>query len=259
MTRKTPVDLAKRCLLVVEGISAFDRPVGVTELAGRVGLAKATIHRICQSLLSAGFLSQDDHTRGYLVGRRLYGLASRVVAGMDLAAAARPVLRDLSQAAGGNAVLALLSDDRLDLVVVAEQGGAQPLASRSILGRTFPVDGMLAGPACLAAMSPQQRDQVSRQLERKHGRRRSGSDSSRLARDVLLASRNGYHLGQAGLGRGVYCLCCCVVDSKDRPTGAVSLLLRAARKRDIDLPRLSGLCIEAGRSISTLLGACRGQ
>ncbi len=253
MVEQLSIEAVVRCLSVIEAVSALDRPAGVSQLSRRVGLPKTTTYRICQSLVAQGFLKQDPDTRRYLPGWRLYGLAARVVAGLDLAAVAGPVLRDLSRQAGGNAFLALLSEDGRDLLVVAEEVAPGPLQIRSCLGRTFGVHEDLIGPACLAAMSTQRRTQVLRKP------RLGRSDKNRLLRDVPLAKRKGYHLSKNVLGKGIHSVGVAVVDSGGEPRGVVGMLLPTASLEKAGLRRVAQMCIDGGLAISASLGhgSCR--
>jgi len=248
MVKQLSIEAAARSLSVIEAVSASDRAIGVSELARRVGLPKTTTYRICRSLASRGFLEQDPDRRRYQPGWRLYGLAARLIAGLDLAAAVKPVLSELTQAAGGNAFLALLSADGRELLVVAEEVGPGPLQIRSCLGRTFGVHEDLVGAACLAAMSTQRRTQVLKKP--KLGR----SDKNRLLRDVPLAKRRGYHLSKNVFGKGIHSVGVAVVDSRGEPKGAVGLLLAAPSVGDLDVARLGRICLKTGQAVSGFLG-----
>ncbi|MCZ7562333.1 MAG: helix-turn-helix domain-containing protein [Burkholderiaceae bacterium] len=76
-------------------LKAFDRatpPLGVTELAARVGLHKSTAYRLAVTLVAEGFLRQDPITGRYSLGDSLYRVAAGFVEQDPLMREGRPVL-----------------------------------------------------------------------------------------------------------------------------------------------------------------------
>ena len=71
-----PVDSAAGRALRLLGVAAAEsRPIGLAELAVRLGLPKATTHRLCEQLLAAGFLTRDLDAKAFIAGPALQRLA----------------------------------------------------------------------------------------------------------------------------------------------------------------------------------------
>src|SRR3712207_7806337 len=58
--------------------------MGVTELAGAVGLPKTTTHGLLRTLLAVGFVEQDQRTGRYSLGAGLLGLGSHYLDANEL-------------------------------------------------------------------------------------------------------------------------------------------------------------------------------
>src|SRR3712207_831842 len=58
--------------------------MGVTELAGAVGLPKTTTHGLLRTLLAVGFVEQDQRTGRYALGAGLLGLGSHYLDANEL-------------------------------------------------------------------------------------------------------------------------------------------------------------------------------
>src|SRR3712207_7636979 len=58
--------------------------MGVTELAGAVGLTKTTTHGLLRTLLAVGFVEQDQRTGRYTLGAGLLGLGSHYLDANEL-------------------------------------------------------------------------------------------------------------------------------------------------------------------------------
>jgi DNA-binding IclR family transcriptional regulator len=69
--------------------------LGVSAIARELGLSKAVVHRILQSLASRQVVVADQDTRGYRLGSAAVALGARALRDLDLRRAARPILRRL--------------------------------------------------------------------------------------------------------------------------------------------------------------------
>lgn len=90
--------------------------LGVSEIARELGLSKAVVHRILQSLASRSLVRADTSTRGYRLGPGAIALGARALREFDLRQAARPTLRRLRDATRETTTLsARVRDSRIYL------------------------------------------------------------------------------------------------------------------------------------------------
>lgn len=66
---------AARSLRLLALLAAEGRAMSLADLAQRLGLPKATVHRLCSQLMDAGFLARDIEDRSVAVGPALRRLA----------------------------------------------------------------------------------------------------------------------------------------------------------------------------------------
>lgn len=145
------------------------RPLGVSECARSLGLAKSVTHRIFQSLVQRKFLEPDEETRSYRLGPAAVALGAWALGRSDLRAAAAPVLRSLRDATGETTTVSLLVDSRriyLDQFISREEvkmsvelGPRHPLhagsSGKSILAflPTSELEAVLAEPLTMVTGS----------------------------------------------------------------------------------------------------------
>lgn len=79
---------------------AVDGELGVSDIARRLGVAKSTAHRLLQTLVSRGFVEQDQTTGHYRLGIHLYELGQLALARNELRHYALPTLRQVAQSTG---------------------------------------------------------------------------------------------------------------------------------------------------------------
>jgi DNA-binding IclR family transcriptional regulator len=71
-------------LALLEVLAHSDHPLGVTELAARIGLGKSNVHRLLQALVEQGYVRRDGDGGVYAASIRLWELGSAVLANLDL-------------------------------------------------------------------------------------------------------------------------------------------------------------------------------
>lgn len=94
-------------LHMLEFIADSQRSVGVTELAKAFETSKSRIYRHLQTLVAAGYLTQETETERYRVSGRLMALGQAVSEGHELTATARPAMRELRDRFGHSVALSV--------------------------------------------------------------------------------------------------------------------------------------------------------
>ena len=77
--------------MVLEAVTDVDNPPRTIDaLAARVGLTRSNTHRTLQTLIHAGYVIKDDEGGGYRGAVRLFELAARQLAQLDVRKLAAP-------------------------------------------------------------------------------------------------------------------------------------------------------------------------
>jgi DNA-binding IclR family transcriptional regulator len=79
---------------------------GVSELAVELKLPKSHVHRLLQTLVEMGYVVQDED-RTYRIGLRPLELSSALLHNLPLRAAAMPLLHDLAESTGMDAIISI--------------------------------------------------------------------------------------------------------------------------------------------------------
>jgi DNA-binding IclR family transcriptional regulator len=131
-------------LMFTEGPSSL----GVTRIARELGLSKAVVHRILQSLAGRELVALDLATREYRLGPAAAALGARALRDSDLRSAALPLLRRLRDETGETATLSTpVPNGRVYLDQVI---GTHEITMSVELGRRFPLHAGSSGKCMLA-------------------------------------------------------------------------------------------------------------
>lgn len=226
--------------------------IGVSEIARELGLSKAVVHRILQSLASRALVRVDPETREYHLGPGAISLGARAMQDFDLRQAAGPALRRLRELTQETTTLsALMGDSR---IYVDQYESPQEIKMMVALGRPYPLHAGASSRAILAFLSREaaeavifsglrrltsqtivDADELHRQLE---SVRRSGCAISRGERQEGAGSVASPIFGAAGRVLGAISACGPITRFSE---GAVSRHIPLVRAAAEQISRASGL------------------
>ncbi|QEC46131.1 IclR family transcriptional regulator [Baekduia soli] len=139
---------AGRVADVLLAVADAPRPVGVSELARRLGLSKAVVHRILSSLVDRGLLATSPGRGTYTLGAAAVRIGARALGSLDLRVLALPVLGELQARTGETTtVSALVGTHRIYLDQVVSP---QEIRMTVELGVPCPLHAGASGKAILA-------------------------------------------------------------------------------------------------------------
>jgi IclR family pca regulon transcriptional regulator len=146
-------------------LSSFtpDRPaLGISELARKLDLTRSTTHRYVGTLVTLGYLLQDDSTRKYHLGPRVLDLGFSMLGSLDLREIAAPHLRRLTDITGHTSNLAIRDDTDVILIdrVRGRPGRYHHLEFTLHVGSRLPSYCSATGKALLAFLPPPELDKL---------------------------------------------------------------------------------------------------
>lgn len=129
-----------------------DGPVGVTDVAARVGLPKSTVARLLTALETEGACEQSPGETRYRLGPRMTELASGLRDARGLVAMAHPALVDLAAETGEAAGLSV--PDGWTVHYVDQVDSPNPVQVRDWTGSRIPMHAVSSGQVFLAHLPP---------------------------------------------------------------------------------------------------------
>ena len=168
-----PSQTLSRGLSALEIIAEAEKPIGIAELATRLGLHRSITYRVVRTLEEHRLVIRTQ-AGGLVPGTRLAALARAVA--RDLQSAALPELTAVANELGMTAFVAVLdADEVIALVSVEPRHAVAPVAQRP--GTRHPLYRGAPGTAIQAALTPQER---------------AGRGDERLRDEAFFAAFPGY-------------------------------------------------------------------
>lgn len=195
-----------------------DGPLGVTDVAERVGLPKSTVARLLAALAAEGAVEQVPDGTDYQVGTRLVTLAAGVRPTRSLIALARPHLVGLATSIGEAAGLSIPDGPLVHYVDQADS--PHPVGIRDWTGTRLPMHAVSSGLVILAGLHPAAVERfLGQALERFTPA--TVTDPDLIRERVRRARLDGFAWTRDEVAEGITSVAAALADERGEVIGAV--------------------------------------
>ncbi len=247
---KIGVQAADTVLAVLETVAFAEEPVGVTQVASTVGVAKSAAFRHLRTLLDRGYITQDPASSRFQLGPKVFLLGRMAPMEHDLASAIQPAMRTARDASGLSVVLSTPTPQ--GAFVLTTVSGTQPVDIGVRVGSTLSLHGSAQGKVFLAFGA-------SSLLERTLASPRPAfttytiTDAVELAAEVERVRACGYAVAPEEILPGVNALAAPVRDSRGSLIAAVALVGSIQHIAPVPDPSLVQVVLDLARRATRLI------
>lgn len=241
--RASKAPAVTRAAAILAMLAEHNVPVGPSELARSLGIAKSSALYICEALLQADLVRRDG--AGFRLGHKVLGLGAAYLAGVDIVSSFYEVCRQYTPDIAETAQLSTL-DRGLEVTYLAKREGAAPVRLASDIGRHLIATTTATGKAMLSVLEwdeVQARLRAAGPLPRLTPR--SIANASGLRAELAAVRERGYAVDDEETLPGMFCIGRAVptADPQQHLYGVSLTMLKAvaddarleACKRNLDL------------------------
>ena len=219
-------------LRLLEQLAGAGGAVRLSNLAADLGLQKSAVHRILQTLVEAGWATQEPDTGLYRASLKTWELGTVIVGSLPVKQAATPVLHELHRTTGETVSLTVLDGD--DVLYLEKLLAPRPIGFTTRVGSRVPAPLTVGGRALLA-YEPDFEAVVDRLLAE---RGEDLFDRKRALADIRKARKDGYVVGRGRSERGIVGIATAVPGDDGRAVAGLTVSAPvsrtdAARQADI--------------------------
>jgi DNA-binding IclR family transcriptional regulator len=240
-----------RALTLLERVAQQPGPMSLARLAAELALPKSSVHGLCGTLLSFGYLRRQGEG-GFMIGPRVMHLAAAFVSSTSAAQEFNALWADAPALPEETLILSVL--DGAEVVYVAARHGTRPLGLAFNVGMRLPAHLAATGKAMLAFHEPAElrRRFPASPLPRPVGRGAASLDE--LKRELALTRQRGYSVDEESLREGVHSIAAPVFDASGTAVAAVGVCIPQAMLGSDKGRRYREMVIGVAGSLSRRLG-----
>lgn len=240
-----------RCLKVLELLADEPFELSFTELAARLGVPKASAHRLCTTLIEANLITQEPVTRRYMLSSHALWIGSGYLRHSPLYRAAFFPMQELARKFPGTVQLGVLDQDQVLFIHSVGYAGA-PHAFADV-GLRRPLNATASGKIFLASMPPKEIERIMSGCTEKY----TSSTITTLVRmkqEIARVNKQRYARSVEELLPGYWVLAAGVLGQDDRPVAAISITLPVGEFTPELESAVAALVQEAARKASLQFG-----
>jgi IclR family KDG regulon transcriptional repressor len=218
---RSAVKSLRKALTVLNVIAGADRPLTVAEVAINAGIARPTAYRFVQTLVAAGYISQDPVDGRLSVGFAVLPLASSLLDRNRMRIEALPHLHSLAKETGERANLGILYRDRVLYIAGVEKPALPTIYSR--FGKNAPAHCSSLGKAILAYMPDADVQALLARAPLTAHTPTTITSRAAFTKEIADTRARGYALDRAEHVLSSSCLAAPIFDANNRPIGAIGV------------------------------------
>ena len=241
------VPALQRGLQLLGQFTRDQRELTGAELSRRLGLPRASVFRLLQTLESMGFVERVGDSASYRLGIAVLRLGFEYLASMELTEHGRPILDALSASSGLSSHL-VVRDGR-EVVFVAKSVGRSALFNSVQVGARLPAHATVLGRVLLGGSSLDELTRLYDGMALDAFTPATPTTLAELKAAIDADARRGYGISQGGFETGISTLAAPVFDDRGRIAAAVSVTVPA---QQFDPQQLDALVAQVRESADRL-------
>ncbi len=248
-----PVQAVERALSIIQLLADTpgSRPMGVTEIAQRLGVSKSTAHRLLTTLVDYDMVARDERGGKYRLGWGLYKIGHRLPHTTGVHVVAQPHMERVCRSLGETVNLAILSQGRM--VIIDSCGVPDGLRIELPRGVPHPLHSAASAKALIIDLPEAELHQLLGPEPFEAYTARTITTFAGLKADLAEARRRGYTLDDEEGSLGVKCVGAPVRDHRGAVVAAVSVTgpcRRISGERLVEIARqVRNLALDISRRI----------
>ena len=229
---KTPPNM--RMLSIIELIAKKAHGLSAQNLADELGLPKATLHRLAQSLVEVGFLEKQNTL--FVPSKKMADLANGILQFSPDLHARHQILKDLSKDSGETVNFVMPREDGMTYIDRVDTNW--PFRILLPIGSSVPFHCTASGKTYLAHLRADQRNRILKHHGLKAHTANTFTNLDGFNRELKLVKRRGYALDDEEFFDNMYAIAVPVFDKQGRFHAALAThgpKQRFAQKQALDL------------------------
>jgi len=225
----------------------------LSELSETLVIPKATVLRLCSTLVQYEFLRFERVTKHYSLGLKLFDLGSVVFASFSLRRIAVPYLLRLQEKLGRTVFLGILQDGELVYIDKKEEP-LNPIRFASRIGARKPPHFGMLGNVLMAHLSDNDVTELLKRYPLAAITKKTITDETLLRKRLRLIRSQGYYIDQEEAFEGITGVAAPVRDFSGEVVAAVGVGFISSAEDDKGVKRIVRETFKTAVAISQAMG-----
>lgn len=245
------VDSVSKALQILDCFTSSEAELALKELCIRTGLYKSRVHRLCATLLNAGYLVRSSRT-DYCLGPKVLALGKTYEKTNSLRSVASFHMKQLAEETGESTVLYLLDNNKC--ICLAREMGASRLVFSINEGDYSEPTPTAAGRVLLAFSDPATVNRILAAAPKTQFTSRTKIKIEDIKKDLCQIRKDGYGIDDQELEDGIAAIAAPIFDYDNKLSAALAIAGPAYRFTPDYKKEVLSRLLHTAEKISRMLG-----
>ena len=242
----------QRGFRILEVVTHSEKGVAVGEIARETGLHVSTTFHLLRTLVALGYVSQDDGSRRYRLGPKVFQLGAAAWSENHLAEIAGPLLVEMARRTGETSHLAVRHRD--EIITISKIDGSSPVQLAERVGSPRPAHCTAIGKILLAWLPDAERKAFLLQTRLEPRTPKTITSVPQLEQELMNVRTQGYAFDDEEFTQGIRCIASPVRNFSGRVTAALGISAPVWRVSLDRVAELTSVVMTTGAVLSQQLG-----
>lgn len=215
------VQSVDRALSILEVLSDHNEGLGITDISGKIGLHKSTVHRLLSTLIYKDYVVQDTETNKYRTTLKLFELGNKKTENMDLLSASKLYTKKLME--NINEIVHLVIQEDTEIVYIDKVQADNTIRMASTIGRRSPLYCTSVGKAILAYLPDEEVEKIWNNSKIENLTKFTIINLEDMKRELKDIRQKGYAVDNEENEIGIRCIGAPVFNRFGEVEGAISI------------------------------------
>lgn len=247
------VQSVDRALSILELLGEYPNGLGLISISKELSLPKSTAHRLVHSLISRGFVYQNNENERYNLSLKVAKLSLGIIENIDIRKKARPFIEELST--NTNEIVHLCILDGHEVVYIDKVESNRTMRMYSQIGKRALLHCTGVGKMILSDLKDSEINDIINQTGLPRFTENTITTKVALLNEIQLIRSRGYSLDREEHESGIYCISAPIYDYTGKVIAGFSVSGPTDRmKKGIEFNHYKDHILETSRQISELMG-----
>jgi len=243
----------ERALQIMIAFNDERRVLTLAQLSENLNLPRATVLRLCSTLVRYDFLRQDPETKRYSLGLKLFELGSVVFNSFSLRRIASPYLSQLHAKLGTTIFLGILDNDEV-LYVDKKENPKNPISFTSKIGTRRPSFWGMIGPVLMADLPDSEIKELLKKRPLTATTKKSITKNEKFLAWIHQIRKQGYAIDVETALEGIGGIAAPIRDFTGRVVASIGIAFLAPAANSKNLKKMVKEITETALAISREMG-----
>ena len=251
-TKSTMIQSLQRGLGILELVARNETGVTMAEVSREIGLHTSTTFHLLRTLTNLGYLVQNETTKQYRLGSKVFGLATSACTEVQLLQISASLLTEMAHQTGDTSHLAIF--DHGEVILINRVEGNSPVGLSERVGIPRPAHCSALGKVLLAHITQAEMEAYLSRHELTPFTPRTITTPSLLRKELARVRKQGYAFDDEELAQGIRCLAAPVRNFADQVVAAIGISSPVWRFGPDRVAQLTEVVMTMGHRLSQQLG-----